>query len=481
MSVRVRIAPSPTGNLHIGTARTALFNWLFARHHQGQFILRVEDTDQERSQDQYTQNIIEGLRWLGIDYDAGPFFQTQRLEQYRAAVQLLLDQELAYYCYCTEAELDAMRSQQKENKQAPRYDNRHRYLTKQQRAAYAAEGRRPVIRFMIEEPREITWLDMVRGEVSWNTRDLGGDLVIARVDETGQVAMPLYNFAVVIDDIDMEISHVIRGEDHIANTAKQILLYEALGADVPRFSHLPLILNSQGAKISKRDGATSVSEFQKLGYVPEAFNNYMVLLGWSDPQGREIFSLPEVAQVFSFERVSKAGARFDWDKLNWLNSQYLHAMSPEILCDRLVPFWQGAGYQTSFDFSNRTWLVELTKLISQSLTLLTDGIEMARFLFEEQINYKPEAIAVLSQDSSKAVLAAIRSELEATATPDHKLDHETMAAVITAAAKRLEIKKGAVMKPLRCAVSGDIHGPDLIPSLLLLAERGILVARLQMS
>jgi len=475
VTVRVRIAPSPTGNLHIGTARTALFNWLYAKHNQGEFILRIEDTDQERSQDQYTENILEGLKWLGIDYNSGPFYQTQRLEQYRAAVQLLLDQGLAYYCYCTEAELEQMREAQKAKKQAPRYDNRHRHLTNQQRAEFAASGIKPVIRFVIAEPRVVTWVDMVRGEVSWNTRDLGGDIVIARVDDQGQISLPLYNFAVVIDDIDMEITHVIRGEDHIANTAKQILIYEALGAEIPEFSHLPLILNSQGAKISKRDGATSVFEFQQMGYVPEAFNNYMVLLGWSDPNGREIFTLPEVAEVFEFERVNKAGARFDWDKLNWINSQYLHNMDIETLCDRLIPFWQAAGLSYGFEPHHRPWLLEVVKLIAPSLTLLTDAVEMARYLFEDKLAYKEEAIAILTQSSVTPILLALQESLKDIST----LTSESAANLIQTVAKSQNLKKGAVMKPLRCALSGDVHGPDLITSLLLLDQKGIAQTRIK--
>ncbi|CAN1211197.1 glutamate--tRNA ligase [Tumidithrix helvetica PCC 7403] len=474
MTVRVRIAPSPTGNLHIGTARTALFNWLYARRHKGEFLLRIEDTDQERSKDEYTQNILDGLAWLKIDYDKGPFFQTKRLEQYIAAVHILLDQDLAYRCYCTEAELEQMREDQKAKKQAPRYDNRHRNLTKQQRQAFEAEGRKPVIRFKIEEPLEVSWFDMVRGEVTWNTRDLGGDMVIARVDEQGNIALPLYNFAVVIDDIDMEITHVIRGEDHIANTAKQILIYEALGAIPPEFGHTPLILNAQGAKISKRDGATSVAEFQAMGYVPEAFNNYMVLLGWSPPDGNEIFKLEDVAQVFDFNRVNKAGARFDWDKLNWLNSQYLHSMTAEDLCDRLMPFWQKAGFNCDLD---RAWLLEVVKLIAPSLTLLADAVEMARYLFVDTPNYTDEAIAVLSPETVKPILSGLLEALNQ--TPE--LTAESAGALIQTVTKAQGIKKGMVMKPLRAALTGDIHGPDLVPSFLLLHQRNLALPRLQHS
>ena len=285
MSVRVRIAPSPTGSLHIGTARTAVFNWLFARHHGGTFVLRIEDTDLERSRPEHTENIMQGLTWLGLTWDEGPSYQTQRLALYQQKVQELLDQGLAYRAYDTPAELDAMRDAQKAQNQAPRYDNRHRNLTPEQIATYQAEGRQPVVRFKIADDREIIWNDMVRSELSWKGRDLGGDMVIARAANADEIGPPLYNFVVVVDDIDMQISHVIRGEDHIGNTPKQILLYEALGATVPQFGHTPLILNQAGAKLSKRDGVTSISDFQNMGYTAEGLINYMTLLGWSPPEG----------------------------------------------------------------------------------------------------------------------------------------------------------------------------------------------------
>jgi glutamyl-tRNA synthetase len=476
MTVRVRIAPSPTGNLHIGTARTALFNWLYARRQGGKFILRIEDTDRDRSRDEYTENILSGLAWLGLDFDEGPFYQTQRLEHYRIAVQALLDRGLAYFCYSSEAELEQMREEQKAKKQAPRYDNRHRNLTSEQQAGFVAEGRKSVVRFKIEEPREVVWQDLVRGEVKWNTRDLGGDMVIARVDDQGQISLPLYNFAVVIDDIEMDITQVIRGEDHIANTAKQILLYEALGANIPQFAHLPLILNAQGAKISKRDGATSVDEFRAMGYVPEAFTNYMVLLGWSPPDAQEIFSMQDAAQVFGFERVNKAGAKFDWDKLNWLNSQYLHAIPADDLCDRLIPFWSEAGFDREINWQEqRDWLLEVVKLIAPSLTRLTDAVEMTRYLFERELKYTDEAIAVLQPEAVKPILADLLQQLKD--TPD--LTAELATGLIQAVTKSQGVKKGMVMKPLRCALTGDIHGPELIPSFLLLHQRGLAVSRLQ--
>ncbi len=473
MSVRVRIAPSPTGNLHIGTARTAVFNWLYARHHQGTFILRVEDTDRERSKDEFTQNILEGLAWLGINFDEGPFFQTQRSDRYIAAVKQLLAENKAYFCYCTEAELDAMREAQKANKQAPRYDNRHRNLTDEQRQAFADEGRRPVIRFIIEEPRTIAWNDLVRGTVSWSSSDLGGDMVIARVDEQGNIGLPLYNFAVVVDDIDMQISQVIRGEDHIANTAKQILIYEALGATPPQFGHTPLILNQQGAKISKRDGATSVWEFRNMGYIPEAFNNYMALLGWSPNDGKELFTLQEASQIFSFDRVNKAGAKFDWDKLNWINSQYLHSLPTEDVCDRIIPFLEQAGYDLTT--VSREWLLELTKLIAPSLTLLTDAAAISKFFFTDFEDYTDDAKTTLQGEAIAGIITALIDELKQV----DDLDADKAGEVIKNVTKSQGVKKGMVMKPLRAALTGDLHGPEIIPSLILLHRKGLALSRLQ--
>src|SRR6476646_508887 len=410
MTVRVRLAPSPTGNLHIGTARTAVFNWLFARHQGGQFILRIEDTDLERSRPEYTQNILEGLTWLGMTWDEGPFYQSQRTDLYRQAIQSLLDQGLAYRSYETPEELDAMREAQKARSEAPRYDNRHRNLTPEQEAAFIAEGRQPVIRFKIEDDREISWNDLVRGKVTWKGRDLGGDLVIARAAAADEIGPPLYNFVVVVDDIDMKISHVIRGEDHIGNTPKHVLLYEALWAATPEFGHTPLSLNQAGAKLSKRDGVTSISDFKQMGYVPEALANYMTLLGWSPPDAtKELFTLPEAAELFSFDRVNKAGAKFDWDKLNWINSQYLHAMPIDRLTDLLIPYWQAAGYE--FDpTSDRAWLEELTNLLAASLTLLKDAVEMSQ-LFFAPIAFTDAAKAQLQQAGSAATLQAVIAAL----------------------------------------------------------------------
>ncbi|MBF2058547.1 MAG: glutamate--tRNA ligase [Cyanobacterium sp. T60_A2020_053] len=471
MSVRVRIAPSPTGNLHIGTARTAVFNWLFAHNQGGKFILRVEDTDMERSKAEYTDNITSGLQWLGLVWDEGPFFQTQRMDLYTQAIKKLLAGGYAYRCYCTPEELEEMREKQKVNNQAPRYDNRHRNLTPAQISEFEAQGRKAVIRFKIDDSRVITWHDMVRGKVTWQGSDLGGDMVIARTAQGDQVGQPLYNLAVVVDDIDMNISHVIRGEDHIANTAKQILLYEALSAPVPIFAHTPLILNSEGKKLSKRDGVTSIDDFRSMGFVAPALVNYMTLLGWTSPDGEEIFTLTEASTKFSLERVNKAGAKFDWDKLDWLNSQYLHQMSAEDLLPDLLCQWEGAGYQFNLH-TDKDWLLSLTTLITPTLTRLTDAVKEASLFFATDVNLSAEAEEFLNQEGIKEVLQKVVANLP------EDLNSENANDLIKQITKDLKVKKGLVMRSLRVGLTGELHGPDLVQTLVLLHQKNIALSRL---
>ncbi|QUS59615.1 glutamate--tRNA ligase [Synechocystis sp. PCC 7339] len=476
MTVRVRIAPSPTGNLHIGTARTAVFNWLFARHTGGTFILRVEDTDLERSKPEYTENIQSGLQWLGLNWDEGPFFQTQRLDHYRQAIQKLLDQGLAYRCYCTSEELEQMREAQKANNQAPRYDNRHRNLSPEQEAAFLAEGRQPVIRFRIDDDRQIIWQDQIRGQMVWQGSDLGGDMVIARTPEKAEdgFGQPLYNLAVVVDDIDMAITHVIRGEDHIANTAKQILLYEALGATVPTFAHTPLILNQEGKKLSKRDGVTSIDDFRSMGFLPQAIANYMCLLGWTPPDStQEIFTLAEAAEQFSLERVNKAGAKFDWQKLDWINSQYLHALPAAELMPLLIPYLEAGGYQVDLE-KDQAWLESLASLIGPSLTRLTDAATESQLLFGDRLDLKEDGQKQLAVEGAKAVLEAALTFSQN--MPELTLDEAK--GEINRLTKELGLKKGVVMKSLRAGLMGTVQGPDLLQSWLLLHQKGWATTRL---
>ena len=465
--VRVRLAPSPTGTLHIGTARTAVFNWLFARHQQGRFLLRIEDTDKERSKPEYTQNILDGLQWLGIDWDEEPVIQSERVAQHRAAIATLLEKGLAYRCYASETELDDMREAQKASNQAPRYDNRHRQLTPEQEATFQAEGREAVIRFRIDDDAEIRWDDLVRGPMRWRGADLGGDMVVARRAPADQIGDPLYNLVVVVDDAAMAISHVIRGEDHIANTAKQLLLYEALDLPVPRFAHAPLILNAEGRKLSKRDGVTSINDFRAMGYTPDAIANYMTLLGWSVPEGMdERFTLEQAAEVFGFERVNKAGARFDWDKLNWLNGQVLHALPSEQLLQDLTPLWHEAGWTLPDDSS---WCLKLCDLLGPSLTLLKDGVDQAAPFFVRP-ELEQDGRQQLDADGARSAIAELADRLDS--DPWDGEDTERAQQLLGDAAKAAGVKKVVIMKSLRAALLGRLQGPDLITTWALLARIG---------
>ena len=474
-SVRVRLAPSPTGTLHIGTARTAVFNWLFAKRHGGQFLLRIEDTDRERSKPEFTANILEGLQWLGLAWDGEPVVQSERIEAHRAAIGQLLASGHAYRCYASEAELQEMRERQAAENKPPRYDNRHRDLTPDQEQAYIAEGRQATVRFRIDDGASIGWTDLVRGEMRWAGADLGGDMVIARRAPATTIGDPLYNLVVVVDDAAMAISHVIRGEDHIANTAKQILLYGALGLALPVFAHTPLILNKEGRKLSKRDGVTSVGDFRAQGYSAAALANYMTLLGWSPPEGMgERFSLAEAAAVFDFDRVNKAGARFDWDKLNWLNAQVLHDLDPGQVLDQLRTLWAEAGWldQASPD---QAWLESLCALIGPSLVTLRDGLDQARPFFR-----RPElSEAALTQLQSPGAREALQALLELLGEGPLSLEQaqDLLAQAVTAAG----VKKGVLMKTLRAALLGSLQGPDLLSTWLLLQPSGEAAERIRRS
>ena len=463
--VRVRLAPSPTGTLHIGTARTAVFNWLYARHEKGQFLLRIEDTDKERSRPEFTANILEGLAWLGIDWDEDPMIQSERVDEHRSAIRMLLDRGLAYRCYASEEELATMRELQKAENRAPRYDNRHRNLTADQEASFQAEGREAVIRFRIDDSEDIRWNDLVRGPMQWRGADLGGDMVIARRAPADQIGDPLYNLVVVVDDAAMEITHVIRGEDHIANTAKQLLLYKALELQVPVFAHAPLILNAEGRKLSKRDGVTSINDFRSMGYTAEAIANYMTLLGWSVPEGmEERFTLAQAAEVFGFDRVNKAGARFDWDKLNWLNAQVLHGLSPEQLLNAAAPLWREQEWSLPDDPS---WSLALCELLGPSLTLLADAVDQAQPFFVCP-ELQEDGLKQLNVDGARSALNHLVESLEV--DPWDGMDTAEAQSMLGDVANKAGVKKGVVMKSLRAALLGRLQGPDLITTWSLLAR-----------
>jgi len=458
------LAPSPTGTLHLGTARTALFNWLFAKKEGGTFLLRIEDTDIERSNELFTKNILEGLQWLGIDWNEPPIIQSKRVNEHKKIIETLIAKGFAYRCYASESELEEMRETQKKNGLAPRYDNRHRNLTIEQESQLIKSGRNPVIRFKINDQKLISWNDLIRGEMTWSGKDLGGDMVIARRAPANSIGDPLYNLVVVADDSAMKISHVIRGEDHLANTAKQILLYEALDLNIPVFAHTPLILNSEGKKLSKRDGVTSISDFKNMGYTSEAMANYMTLLGWSVPDGlNERFKISEISKVFSFKKVNKASAKFDWDKLNWLNSQVIHEMSPKTLLDNLEPLFKRNGWE----LPNQEWGRDLVELLGPSMVLINDGVDQAKPFFEDP-KLNSDGKEQLEVKGAQEVLKFVLENLE-------KLDSSSISEkqaldLIKQATKTCEVKKGLVMKSLRAALFGTLNGPDLIKSWVLLSR-----------
>ena len=367
-----------------------------------------------------------------------------------------------------------MREAQKAENRAPRYDNRHRNLTAEQESSFQAEGREAVIRFRIDDSEEIQWRDLVRGPMQWRGADLGGDMVIARRAPADQIGDPLYNLVVVVDDAAMAITHVIRGEDHIANTAKQLLLYKALELTVPVFAHTPLILNAEGRKLSKRDGVTSINDFRSMGYTAEAIANYMTLLGWSVPEGmEERFTLSQAADVFSFDRVNKAGARFDWDKLNWLNAQVLHGLTPQQLLNAAAPLWEEQEWRLPEDPS---WSLDLCELLGPSLTLLKDVVDQAQPFFVCP-ELQEDGLKQLNVDGARSALSHLVESLQS--DPWDGRDTAKAQSLLAEATTQAGVKKGVLMKSLRAALLGRLQGPDLITTWSLLARVGEDLPRLK--
>jgi nondiscriminating glutamyl-tRNA synthetase len=424
-AARVRIAPSPTGPLHLGTARTALFNFLFARHVGGTFILRLEDTDQARSTLGFEKDILAGLHWLGMEWDEGPaigdaerpdralergsygpYRQMERLPRYAEAAERLLAEDVAYHCYCTPEELDAERKRQEAAKQSPRYNGRCAHLSAAERAAFEAEGRRPVVRFRIPAGRVIAFDDIVRGHVEIDTDALGGDLVIVRSDGT-----PLYHFTVAVDDAAMAITHVIRGEDHLSNTPKHILLFEALGVQIPQFGHLPLILNPDRTKMSKRKSQTAVADYRAQGFIPEAFVNYLAFLGWSTGTEEEVLPLPELIERFDLGAVNSASAVFDRGRLDWLNGQWIRRLAPDDLVDRLRPYLEAELATGRIDrMPTDAEMTALLPVVQERLPTLAAVGDLVGFLFVDELDVDPALIVPKRWDAAAtaANLAAAR-------------------------------------------------------------------------
>ena len=464
MEKRLRLAPSPTGLLHIGTARTALFNWLYAKKTKGKFLIRIEDTDILRSKSEFTDNILDGLNWLGLKWDEEPIKQSERVSIHKKQIEKLLEIGAAYRCFTSESEILELREKQKIDGLPPKHDNRHRNLTDKQIKEFISQGRSSVIRFKIDDGAEIRWEDHIRGEIKWQGKDLGGDLVLSRRALGYEIGEPLYNLAVVVDDNFMNITHIIRGEDHISNTAKQILIYKALNFNLPTFSHTPLILNSEGKKLSKRDCVTSIDEFRDMGYLPEALSNYMAFLGWSPKStDKEILSLDEISEIFDLSEINKAGAKFSWEKLNWINSQYIKNMESVRLNEIIGRYWTNMGWEPP----SQEWANKLAILIKDSMILLKDAIDQSKPFFLIPPIQKDGQNFLEKNDFEESFKEIVNILIE---QKNVKLDIEKAKEIINEISNSHNIKKGILMKSLRVAFFGSLSGPDLIQSWELFAE-----------
>lgn len=453
---RVRFAPSPTGELHVGNARTALFNWMFARHHHGTFVLRIEDTDESRSALAYQTSLFDDLNWLGLDWDEGPmkegfygpYRQSERLNIYKSHLQKLMDADLAYPCYCTEDELEEERQSLILSKRMPRYMGKCRKLSVDERKMKEKEGRTPSYRFKIHS-QIIEFEDLIRGPMKFDA-DAIGDFIIVRSN-----GMPAYNFAVVIDDHLMNISHVIRGEDHLSNTALQIMLYRAFGFVPPTFAHHSLILGKDRAKLSKRHGSVSVGEFRRKGFLPEAMINYLGLLGSSFADTKEVLSKEEMIADFSLERASKSGAVFDEEKLHWLNAIYIRNSKTEDLLDRLKPFLEKEDFKT--ENIDKAWLKEIIELVKTDLITLADVASHIEMFFDDRYRITEGAEELLKRESARRVVKAFASYLE---SKDDKIG-DLYSNAIRFVKEKTGAKGKDLFMPIRAVLTGKLHGPEL--------------------
>lgn len=464
--IRVRIAPSPSGNLHIGTARTALFNFLYAKKTGGEFVLRIEDTDLDRSSQAYTQNIFDSLKALGLNWDEGPdvggpygpYYQSQRFDIYPKYAKMLMDKGYAYECFCTNEELEAEKEEAIKNHSAYVYSRKCLNLTEEEKNELRAKGIKPSIRFRVEH-KELMFNDLVKGELKFDT-SLIGDFVIMKSNGT-----PTYNFAVVIDDMLMKITDVIRGEDHISNTPKQILIYEALGAKVPNFGHLGMILAPDRTKLSKRHGATAVSDFVKQGYLTDALINFVALLGWAPSDGVEIKSVDEIAKDFRIHEVSSSNSVFEYDKLNWMNGQYIKKMEIPKLTDMIIPFL------SKYDITkySREKLEKIVQITREPLTVLSEIEHDASYFFEDNLSYD-EVREVLDKDLSKEVIRYVIDNADSWNFDDEEDIHNKLADLRTYFKENKGYKPKETMWAVRAAITGRTRGADMAETIWILGK-----------
>ncbi|MCX5843551.1 MAG: glutamate--tRNA ligase [Deltaproteobacteria bacterium] len=466
---RVRFAPSPTGDLHVGNARTALFNWLFAKHYGGRFILRIEDTDQERTSRIFERNLLEDLKWLSLYWDEGPekggefgpYHQIERLPLYSTYLKKLIADERVYPCYCTEEELEAERLTLLSMKMMPRYMGKCRNLTDSERKSLETKGRNAAFRFKVK-PGSIEFDDLIRGSMKFEGEAIG-DFIIVRSN-----GIPSYNFAVVIDDHLMEITHVIRGEDHLSNTAIQILLYGALGFTPPSFAHHSLILGRDRSKLSKRHGSVSVREFRKKGILPKALLNYLSLLGGSLGEGKEFASLDEIIDMFSLERAGKSGAIFDESKLKWLNAMYIRDCDVETLIELLSPFLKKAGYDP--DLLDHTWLHQVVDAVKDNIVTLNEISGYIDMFVDEKYHVSREAAEILRGNTVAEILKALHEVL----TQSEISRKNFYSTLIHSVREKTGLKAKSILMPLRAAVTGRTSGPELEKIFSILGKESIL-------
>jgi nondiscriminating glutamyl-tRNA synthetase len=473
--VRVRYAPSPTGHLHIGNARTALFNYLYARNQGGKFIIRIEDTDKKRNIEGGEESQLKYLNWLGIDWDEsvdvggeyGPYRQSERNDIYETYYSQLLEQGYAYKCYCTEEELEAERESQSENGENPQYSGKCRHLTVEQQAGYESEGRLPSIRLKVPGNKVYTFNDMVKGNVSFESDGIG-DWVMVKKD-----GIPTYNFAVAIDDYLMKISHVLRGDDHISNTPKQLMVFEALGWEVPHYGHMTLIVNESRKKLSKRDESILqfIEQYEELGYLPEALFNFITLLGWSPTGEEELFVKEQLVDIFDPSRLSKSPALFDKQKLTWMNNQYIKKLDLEKLVEISLPHLIKSGRLPNELTAEQTqWSQQLIALFQEKMSFGAEIVPLTELFFQDEVSYEEEAKEVLAGEQVPEVLGAFANEIELLT----EFKAEEIKSAMKAVQKSTGQKGKNLFMPIRASVTGQTHGPDLPEAISLLGKEKVL-------
>lgn len=479
--VRLRFAPSPTGYIHIGSIRTALYNYLFAKHNNGKFILRIEDTDRSRFVEGAIENLIESLEWAGIQYDEGvflengkivqrgdygPYIQSERLDIYRKYIDELIEKGHAYYCFCSKERLDEVREEQKIKGLIPKYDGLCRSIPIDEAEERIANGEKYVVRLKLPHNKDVTFYDQVRGNITINTDDID-DQVLLKSD-----GFPTYHMAVVVDDHLMKITHIVRGEEWLASTPKHILLYDAFGWEKPEYVHLPTVLNKDKKKLSKRHGDVSVEGFKKQGYLPEAIVNYLALVGWSPESNEEILSMDELIEQFSFDRVAKTGGIFDKEKLDWVNGHYIRSKTPEEITELCIPYLKEAGYITDEDVEHRyDWLRTMVITVQESLSTVKEIVDKVDIFFGNKVVIEDEkALEVIKGEQVPELLNAFEEELEKI----DEIDEDFAKSIMKRIQKKTGIKGKNLFMPTRVALTGNVHGPEMVNIILILGKQNIL-------